>query len=163
MPFPNPDTQFGMPNGPDPSESGKKGGASLKKRIKQIKKCTKRCPFYEKCPYVELSKEKFEGYCAVKRFPYRLSQRTLRWLEGDEDALVDNLLYYLIKVETNVDSTNDPNLQIRYLKIAKEVVQMIIGNRIKIQADVNTLTPQQILDSIEEQLKQYSDKKNENK
>ena len=159
MPFPNPATQFGK--GIDPSEAGKKGGSSPYNAWKKRVKCTHKCPFWEKCPYRKLSEEKFDGKCAIKQFPHRLQQRTIRWLMGHDDALIDNLIDYLMKVETNVDSTNDPNLQLKYLRVAKEIVQMIIGNRIKIQADINTLTPQELLQAIDEQIKYYT--QNENK
>ncbi len=145
-----------------PSEAGKKGGYAgsiIKKKFSHIKQCSYRCPFYDKCPYVELSKTKFDGKCAVKQFPRRLSQRTVRWLMGDEDSFIQNLMDYLMKVETNIDSLNDPNLQLRFLKVAKELYQVIFGSKLKVEADVNTIQPNQILEIIDRQLKQLEEKK----
>jgi hypothetical protein len=55
---------------------GRKGGqaTSIAKKLSKRTKCNINCPIYEKCWAQPYSKTQYEGQCALKKMPERLTE-----------------------------------------------------------------------------------------
>ena len=155
-----------------PSELGRIGGKKPKKRrpytLSRNRNCDARCPLYGKCIFQPLSKEKFNGKCALANMT-TLSEaeknKYIKILTAKEDFLVDVMTQILgeLQFETTIkgDYQSKRNLYYDVIKL----YQLLYGEKKKVEFS-GTQTVGITLDDLKKVYKQVvedENKEDENK
>ena len=140
------------------SKGGKVSNASLWNKVSKRKKCSKKCPIYDRCPFASasLSDKNPDKSCLLNKWNKQYAKGLVHMLEGNEDGIdhtiqiLMNMLYaeILTKYKDNIKEKRG------LLKDVLEVRKTIFGEKksIKVKGDMN-INMEEILKKIKEEVK----------
>ena len=108
-------------------EDSIKGGKSIGSIFKNIRKCSKKCPYFENCNYIEKSKQpEYQGKCFVKNMP-PLAVKIFKKLQSGKESEYNKIGLELLESFMSDNSANVKEKLHHYVKVG----QFLYGTKMK--------------------------------
>lgn len=120
-------------------EKGRRGGlaaSGARKSFARIKYCTKRCPFYDRCPVITLSLQATEGKrkkCIIKSKSREVQNYFRNLFEEGEEGIVKIVLELVFKMLIATGKEPSPDELRKTISSVLEAKKGIYGDRQKLE------------------------------